>query len=598
MRRMIKHILEKIRHSQVGSATIEAVISFTGFLFVIFTILNIVNLCRAQMLVSNAMDTVTKELTQYSYFYQISGLRKFDQEIQAIGDKNSVSLNNLASSVGDLYNALGTAASSGEEEIRGLNNSLREGSLTSDGVQAVLLNLDTDASNVTASIEKVEAQIGDLIDNPVTYLKSIVAVAGSQGLDTLKSHVIAAPLAKSLMVKHFGHNRTEANAVLERLGIVGGLDGMNFTRSTIFQEDHPEEIHLAVYYKVKVVQLFKWADFEATICKETRARAWLGGDDVQCMVVSTISASESTGGDETRGIGETSSVEGDDEEGSGDDEEPPSEDPIKQELLAEYPAEVIEAISQGQDTSSWTEDEWYYRIWCYVNGNLSPSGKTLKQYMIFLLGEEQVNSISAGEDTSNWTIYDWYNANFIFMSNLGQTQPPQENEPTPTEEPKEPPEDPSVVENVIIRDGSHMEDGKLKPNVTYQTGEYEYYYSTDEYGRLSSWTTDELHLTERKERLPHDPNTPGKEPGDHAGHLAGDRFGGSPSVDNIVSQSQHVNLSEYKKIENIWAKALKENKHVTVDVQIVYEGDSLRPSSFIVKYTIDGEWFKAEIENK
>ena len=220
MKRMINRILQKIRQSQAGSATVEAVVSFTGFLFVIFTILNIVNICRAQMLVSNAMDTVTKELTQYSYFYQISGLRKFDQEIQAIGEENAINLNNVASSVGDLYNALGTAASSSEAEIRGLNNSLREGNLTSDGVQAALLNLDTNATNVSASIESMEAQIGDVIDNPMTYLKSIIAVAGSQGLETLKSHVIAAPLAKSLMVKHFGDSKTEANAALERLGVV------------------------------------------------------------------------------------------------------------------------------------------------------------------------------------------------------------------------------------------------------------------------------------------------------------------------------------------------------------------------------------------
>ena len=53
------------------------------------------------------------------------------------------------------------------------------------------------------------------------------------------------------MVKHFGDNKAEANAILEQLGIVGGLDGMNFTRSTIFHEDHPDEIHLAVYYTVK-----------------------------------------------------------------------------------------------------------------------------------------------------------------------------------------------------------------------------------------------------------------------------------------------------------------------------------------------------------
>ena len=368
MKRMINRILEKIRHSQVGSATIEAVVSFTGFLFVIFTILNIVNICRAQMLVSNAMDTVTKELTQYSYFYQISGLRKFDQEIQAIGDEKSVNLNNLASSVGDLYNALGTAASSSEEEIRGLNNSLQEGSLTSDGVQAVLLNLDTQATNVTASIEKVEAQIGDVIDNPVTYLKSIIAVAGSQGLDILKSHVIAAPLAKSLMVKHFGDNKAEANAVLEQLGIVGGLDGMNFTRSTIFHEDHPDEIHLAVYYKVKVIQLFKWADFEATICKETRARAWLGGDDVEFKVVAAISDAGSTGGGEAGGSGETSSVEGDDEEGTEDDEDSDSHtgDTGLEGYLASVDPYIIEGIKQSYDTSGWTEAQWREAVTAYL----------------------------------------------------------------------------------------------------------------------------------------------------------------------------------------------------------------------------------------
>lgn len=360
MKHMINRIQQKIKHSQVGSATIEAVVSFTGFLFVIFTILNIVNLCRAQMLVSNAMDTVTKELTQYSYFYQISGLRKFDQEIQAIGDENSVNLNNLASSVGNLYNALGTAVSSSEEEIRGLNNSLQEGSLTSDGVQAVLLNLDTQATNVTASIERVEAQIGDVIDNPVTYLKSIIAVAGSQGLDTLKSHVIAAPLAKSLMVKHFGDNKAEANAILEQLGVVGGLDGMNFTRSTIFQKDHPDEIHLAVYYKVKVIQLFKWADFEATICKETRARAWLGGDDVQYREQSSVADTGSTGGGEAGGNGETTPVEGGDEEGAEDDEDSDSqtEDTGLEEYLAGVDPDIIEAIRQNYDTSNWTEDQW------------------------------------------------------------------------------------------------------------------------------------------------------------------------------------------------------------------------------------------------
>ena len=163
--------------------------------------------------------------------------------------------------------------------------------------------------------------------------------------------------------------------------------------------------------------------------------------------------------------------------------------------------------------------------------------------------------------------------------------------PTESTKPSEKPKDD------IIRDGSHLENGKLKADITYQTGEYEYIYKTDSKGRISNWSTDNLQLTEREERLPHDPNTPGKEKGDHAGHLAGDRFGGSPGVDNLVSQSSHVNLSEYKKIENQWAKAIKEGKTVTTNVEVIYDGDSLRPKEFKVKYTIDGEAFYKRILN-
>ena len=149
----------------------------------------------------------------------------------------------------------------------------------------------------------------------------------------------------------------------------------------------------------------------------------------------------------------------------------------------------------------------------------------------------------------------------------------------------------------IIGDGSHLKDGKLKSNVTYQTGEYEYIYKTDSKGRISNWSTNDLQLTDREERLPHDSKTLGKVKGDHAGHLAGDRFGGSPEIDNLVSQSSGVNLSEYKKIENQWAKAIADGKKVTTNVEVVYDGDSLRPKLFKVRYTIDGKPYSKRIIN-
>lgn len=76
-----------------------------------------------------------------------------------------------------------------------------------------------------------------------------------------------------------------------------------------------------------------------------------------------------------------------------------------------------------------------------------------------------------------------------------------------------------------------------------------------------------------------------------------DRFGGSPNLDNLVSQLENVNLSQYKKIENQWADAIKNGKQVTVNVDIIYDGVNIRPAAFNVEYTIDGQYFSKYIIN-
>ncbi|PGL35864.1 type VII secretion protein [Bacillus cereus] len=141
---------------------------------------------------------------------------------------------------------------------------------------------------------------------------------------------------------------------------------------------------------------------------------------------------------------------------------------------------------------------------------------------------------------------------------------------------------------------------RLKPEIRYKTGEYDYFYETDNLGRIEKFETDKLQLTEREKRLSHSKNTLGKVKGqDHAGHLAGDRFGGSPKIDNLVSQLSDVNLKKYKKVEDKWAAALKEKppKEVTVKVDIIYSGNDIRPDKFIVNYTIDGKPGNAKFKN-
>ena len=143
-------------------------------------------------------------------------------------------------------------------------------------------------------------------------------------------------------------------------------------------------------------------------------------------------------------------------------------------------------------------------------------------------------------------------------------------------------------------------DGKVpKPNVVYEAWEHRYLYRTNEVGRIDRAYAEDLQLKLHEDRLRHNFNTLDKEIGDHAEHIFGDLFGGSPELDNLVSQAKDVNLKEYRRIERDWEAALKSNppKKVEVDIKINYDGSSMRPTSFEVKYKIDGIRHKEIIKN-
>jgi len=133
--------------------------------------------------------------------------------------------------------------------------------------------------------------------------------------------------------------------------------------------------------------------------------------------------------------------------------------------------------------------------------------------------------------------------------------------------------------------------------VQYIAGEHKYLYTADDAGKIIRAQADDLKLKTHEGRLNHDPNTPGKMPDDHAGHLFADLFGGDPTLKNLVSQASNVNLSAFKTIENTWKKAVNAGKKVEVDIKVIYDDGAVRPSSFDVTYKIDGKVSNQVIEN-
>jgi DNA/RNA non-specific endonuclease len=73
---------------------------------------------------------------------------------------------------------------------------------------------------------------------------------------------------------------------------------------------------------------------------------------------------------------------------------------------------------------------------------------------------------------------------------------------------------------------------------------------------------------------------------DQAGHLIAARFNGPGDNWNMVPQDQNLNVSEWKIMENEWARALEEGKSVHVDIALNYDGNDLRPWAFNIEYEI------------
>ncbi|MFT2710195.1 DNA/RNA non-specific endonuclease [Clavibacter tessellarius] len=79
--------------------------------------------------------------------------------------------------------------------------------------------------------------------------------------------------------------------------------------------------------------------------------------------------------------------------------------------------------------------------------------------------------------------------------------------------------------------------------------------------------------------------------GDHAGHLIADWFGGSPKLDNLISQSRLINQRGYAALERRWAKALSSDPpgHVGVDIRIDTDPITGRPNPFDVESLVNDE---------
>ncbi|MCG3471806.1 DUF637 domain-containing protein [Xenorhabdus bovienii] len=128
---------------------------------------------------------------------------------------------------------------------------------------------------------------------------------------------------------------------------------------------------------------------------------------------------------------------------------------------------------------------------------------------------------------------------------------------------------------------------KPKPNEIYHV-DGNITYHTDSLSRTKQVET--TLVLSKNDRSPYQQSKAGKtgNVGDEGGHLIASIFNGPGEKINLVPMNGNLNKGEWKKMENSWAKDLKDGKQIDVKITPVYKSNNVRPDEINVRYSIDG----------
>lgn len=241
-----------INKSEKGSATIEAIVSLSIFIFAFVAVYSIVNMCLVQAQIQQALNKSAKEISQY--YYLVDKLNLTDTLSNGLSEQSQAALGVLDSFETVLADGRDVADKVGET-VNTVNISNIQSSIDS------IKGLETSAKDLANTL-------GEVANNPFDYAKSFAALAAQNVAEDVKNKV-AEMLARNMSKRHFeGVN-------LESMGVRGGYEGMNFGQSRILQKDNQEEIKLVVVYELELADFLPF-DFSITISQSAKTRGWAG----------------------------------------------------------------------------------------------------------------------------------------------------------------------------------------------------------------------------------------------------------------------------------------------------------------------------------
>ncbi len=258
--------------------TAEACIGFTIFAILTITILFFIRIVFVHSLVQHCINQAAKEISSYSYIYGVS-IMDIDDKIQQNAAAGS---NYFDTNVGNIVDGVDSIIDLGE------NAATTYESATNFDIEATIKNAESTGKSYQQLKEQysdTKASIQEIISNPNKFMKSIGNIFAGNAMSDAKAffggEIVRAMMSDYLNDMNQSGGRTyEPSERLENLGVVGGLEGIDFSQSkfneTINGQKH--SIDIVACYKIKPIAPIKVYQ-EMGMMNKITVRMWVNDND-------------------------------------------------------------------------------------------------------------------------------------------------------------------------------------------------------------------------------------------------------------------------------------------------------------------------------
>lgn len=243
-----------MKNRERGSYTVEAALALPIFMFAFLAIVSLAKIARVECTTQYAINQVAKEIAQYYYIAERVGIANTNQE----GVK---SVDEAISAVFDFADLTKEKASE-YTSSDGLVNAIQDLS----GVQNDINEISTAANDLYASFEPI-------FQDPKGIVSSLANMMLKEVANEVITKIIAQPLCRMLVPKYIISNGNP-DAALRSMGVVDGLDGLNFKMSSFLSDQR--SINVVVVYQIKV-DGFGIFDNTLVIQQTASTAAWVTG---------------------------------------------------------------------------------------------------------------------------------------------------------------------------------------------------------------------------------------------------------------------------------------------------------------------------------